>query len=392
MSLIAVWIAVRVAGHATRKGTFAAGVSVGLIAGFGRNHGLYSAVAVLIVITVVSWHMSGRARLSNLGSYILGIAVGYLPIIAHCFFVPHYFGALWDAVSTELSSGTTNIPLPIPWPWLVSLQGRSWPDAVQTFGMSNLFVAVPLTYAIAVVVLIRHFDQNDPAHQLSLGAVAIGIFYLHHAFSRADYVHLLEGIQAFIPEVAALLAIAGRRVPWIRPHAILTAGVLPPFLVWNAIHQPRFELLVSPPGAYSLIDANGSTLSVPQPIASAVTALREIKASDLKAGETMLIAPHWPMAYALLRLRSPIWEIYHLFARPEAFQRAEIADLEHARVAFAIFSDPAIDGRNDRRMSTQEPIFYKYLLDNYVPIESPALPAPYRLYRRATPFPPVSKP
>ena len=243
----------------------------------------------------------------------------------------------------------------------MSLPGRSWPNAVQTFGMSKLFVAVPLTYAIAVVVLIRHFDHNDPAHQLSLGAVAVGIFYLHHAFSRADYVHLLEGIHGLHSGGGCVACHCRTQEFRIRPHAILTAGVLPPFLVWNAIHQPQFELLLSPPGASSLIDANGSTLSLPQPIASAVTALREIKASDLKAGETMLIAPHWPMAYALLRLRSPIWEIYHLFARPEAFQRAEIADLEHARVAFAIFSDPAIDGRNDRRMSTQEPIFYKYL-------------------------------
>jgi len=391
-ALIAIWIAVRVAEHATARGTFTAGVLVALIAGFGRNHGFYSAVAVLAVIITVTWHTLSRAKLSMLGGYFAGIVVGYLPIIAHCIYVPNYFSTFWNDILRELLTGTTNIPLPVPWPWLLPLGTLAWPNAVLPLGISILFVAVPLTYALTVILLSWHFDRNDPVHRLLLATLAVGVLYLHHAFSRADGVHLLEGIQAFIPTVVALLAVAGHRAPWIRPRAILVVGIFVPFLIVNAFHQPRIVLVRSPPGAYSLIDANGSTLEVPWQVVSVVAALREIKTWELRAGETLLLAPHWPMAYALLRLRSPIWEIYHLFARTEAFQREEIADLERHHVVFAVFADSAIDNRDDRRMSAQTPLFYRYLLDNYAPIEGPALPAPYRLYRRTTPLPPWGRP
>ncbi len=388
VSLIAIWVAVRVAEHATTRGAFTAGALVGLIAGFGHNHGFYCAVVVLVVVIVMTWRVPRRDQLNILISYFIGIAVGYLPIVAHFLFVPHYFSTLWGSVVNELRTGSTNLALPVPWPWLVPVQFLEWPDAVYLLGIGVLFVAVPLTYGLAIVLLFLHFNRNDPVYRLLLASVTVGILYLQHAFSRADDVHLLEGIPAFIPTIVALLALAERGAAWPWPRAILLAGILPPFLLVNSLHLPRIIFLRSPPGAYALIDANGSTLAVPKPVANAIAALRKIKVSLLKPEQAMLVAPHWPMAYALLRQRSPIWEIYFLLPRSEAFQRHEISELERQHLMFAIYADISLDGRSDRRLSLEQPLLYRYLSDNYAPIDGPELPEPYRLYRRTTPFPP----
>jgi len=385
-TLVAIWIAVRVVEEASTRWIFTAGVLVALIAGFGRNHGLYSAVPLLAVIVVATSRIPSRARLSALGIYVAGIVFGYLPIIAHWLLVPGYFDTLWDSIMRELRTGNTNIPLPVPWPWLLPLRTLPWPEAIRSFGIGILFVSVPLTYALGLVVLLRYSDRADPAYRLLLASVAVGIPYLHHAFSRASDVYLLEGSQAFIPAVVALLALASRRAPLLRPQIILPVCLVGPFLAVNIFHQQRIAVARSVSSPYAVIDGNGSMLKAPSATASIVAALRDIQATKLRAGETMLIAPHWPMAYALLRLRSPIWEIYHLFARSDAFQHKEIAELERRRVELVVFADIALDNRDDRRLSTQEPLLYQYLLDNYAPIEGPALPQPYRLYRRRKPF------
>jgi hypothetical protein len=334
----------------------------------------------------MSWKLEGRARLVMLTSFLAGIGVGYLPIAAHLLFVRGYFSKLWDSVTHELLTGNTNIPLPIPWPWLVSAQGLAWPDATLRVGSGILFVLVPLTYAIGVAVLVRRFDARDPAHRLILAAASVGIPYLHHAFSRADTVHMLEGSQAFIPMIVGLTAVAmpedaSNRVGM---RAMLSLCLVVAFLAFNELHQPRFRFERAAPRSYTKIDANGSRILVPRSTAAVVSALRKIKASYLAAGETLLVAPHWPMAYALLRLRAPIWEVYHLFPRSESFQRTEIEALERQRVEFAIFSEATIDGRTDMNMSVLTPLLYRYLMDNYAPIGSPV---PFQLYRRKTPFP-----
>lgn len=386
VALIAIWVAVKVSEQPTRLTTFAAGIVVGLIAGVGRNHGVYCAVAILVVIVVVTMHSSNESRIEIIVSYFAGIVIGYIPIVVHIVFVPHYFSVLWKSILRILASGSTNIPLPVPWPWRISVQGLLWQDAVRILGVAILFLAIPLTYVLAVVLLLFCFIRNDPAYRLLLAAAAVGIPYLQLAFSRADEVHLLDGGQAFIPTVVALLALAETQAASIQPRVILITIILPAYLLVNAMHLPRTNFMRSPKDAYTAVDANGSTLMLPKPDANAINTLQGIKASVLKSDDALFVAPYWPMAYALLRKRSPIWEIYLLFPRTEAFQREEIADLERQRVKFAIYADIPLDGRDDLRMSVQQPLLYQYLVDNYVLLNGPALPVPYRLYRRATPF------
>lgn len=97
-ALVLIWVAVWVAENVSPGKALIAGAVVALIAGFGRNHGFYGAVAVLIVLLVVTWRASVRERLRILEGYCAGIAIGYLPIIAHCLFVPNYFETLWQSV------------------------------------------------------------------------------------------------------------------------------------------------------------------------------------------------------------------------------------------------------------------------------------------------------
>jgi hypothetical protein len=196
----------------------------------------------------------------------------------------------------------------------------------------------------------------------------------------------MDASEPVVLAIVALAAIAVGHVlrAWFLPLALVS--VFGALIVLNSFHQPLIGMAESPLEAYLPLNANGSLVWAPEPARQTIIDLRKFQAANLRMGETMLIAPHWPMAYALLRLRSPIWEIYHLSGRTADFQRAEIADLERRQIRFAVFGDAMIDERSDRRMSVHEPLLYRYLTDNYAPLDTPLLPEPYQVYRRTTPF------
>ena len=84
-------------------------------------------------------------------------------------------------------------------------------------------------------------------------------------------------------------------------------------------------------------------------------------------GGTVLVAPYWPGAYAVLGERAPVWEIFALFPRPAWFERVEIARIEAAEPALALVLDWPLDGREALRFRHTHPLTYRYITEHYRP-------------------------
>jgi hypothetical protein len=83
------------------------------------------------------------------------------------------------------------------------------------------------------------------------------------------------------------------------------------------------------------------------------------------AGRSFVVTPLWPGAYALLKRKSPMWEIYALFPRGEEFQRQEIGRIRAAKPGFVLILDVAADGRDDLRFRNTHPLIEQFVRDNF---------------------------
>jgi hypothetical protein len=98
------------------------------------------------------------------------------------------------------------------------------------------------------------------------------------------------------------------------------------------------------------------------------------------AGKSLVVVPFWPGAYALLERKSPMWEIFALFPRPEEFEKAEIERIKASSPGFVFVLDLPLDGRDELRFRNTHPSTYQFILDNFEPVTQSPSPA-YQIYR-----------
>lgn len=118
-----------------------AGICVGLIAVFGRNHGVYGAVGSL---GVIAWlNIKNRSDTGFLKGFVLwsvGVAIGFLPIIFMALLIPGFAVAFWESVRFLFEQKTTNLPLPVPWPWTIDFAASSIGDAARGVLIGIFFI------------------------------------------------------------------------------------------------------------------------------------------------------------------------------------------------------------------------------------------------------------
>ena len=103
---------------------FLTGVTIGLVAVFGRNHGVYGVAGLLgVVVYLTCRQRSLKGLISGLACFVCGVVLGYLPILIMIVAVPGFAAAFWESIRFVTERGATNLTLPVPWPWLV-LVGR----------------------------------------------------------------------------------------------------------------------------------------------------------------------------------------------------------------------------------------------------------------------------
>ena len=178
--------------------------------------------------------------MSHLGMWVAGIMVGLVPMIAMFVAVPGFFASYIESIQSIFRHGINKLPLPIPWPWRVS------PNSVAgttQFLLGIFLIALPLGYVAGIIVSSFMQSQTIKDHALVIACAFVGLFYLHHAFSRADLSHLAQIIHPFILGVLAWLRFVGARksYDWAA-IAVLIAAAL--FTIGR--QMPIYQRITSP--------------------------------------------------------------------------------------------------------------------------------------------------
>jgi hypothetical protein len=333
---------------------FVAGVAVGVLAMFGRNHGVYGAFGTLLALGMAT---PGRDWPRLLAAWAAGILVGYAPMFVALAADPGLRAAFIEDNLDLFRAGATNITLPVPWPHRAFADAAGI-EAARRFVLGLFFLALAAFPVAGAWRLWRLGRAGAAAHPLFAACVLFAVPYAHFAFSRADPSHLANGIA---PLLLGLLAWPGLRAP---PRRIVAASLL---AATAFLMGPRHLGIAGRlAGDWVTRTIGHDVLRMPRANAHEVDRLRQfVPAPAAGADRDVLVAPYGPGAYAALGRRSPVWEIYALVAHTPAFEAAEIARMEAAGVRLALVQDFALDGRDDLRYRNTHPRIQAWLDANF---------------------------
>lgn len=339
---------------------FLAGLCVGLFAVFGRNHGLYGLVGGLGVMAYLAYRReSGPALIKAFAAWSAGIMVGYLPMLIMFVSISGFASAFWDGIHYLLFEfKATNFPLPIPWPWRVPFGQIPLLDAVRGV-LNGLFYIGLIVFGVLSIawVFIRRSRKQPVAPQFVAAAFMV-LPYAHYAYSRADINHLAQGIFPFLIGCLVFLSTRPAKIKW--PFAALLCGAS--LLVIFPTH-PGWKCRVG----QNCVDTDvaGDNLRVDVRTASAVALLKQLDKKFASGDRSFMVAPFWPGAYAVLKKKSPIWEIYPIKPQSLSFQEKEIQRIEKANPGFILIIDAPLDGRDELRYRNTHPVIEQYIHDHY---------------------------
>jgi len=351
-----------------------AGACVGLIAVFGRNHGMYGAVGSLGVITWLT--IKNRCGPCFLKAVVLwgsGVVIGFLPIICMALLIPGFAIAFWESVRFLFENKATNLPLSIPWPWTVNFVTASVGEAVRGV-MIGLFFIGTLVFAGLALAWVMHQRFKEKAVSPAMVAAAfLALPYAHYAFSRSDVGHLAQGIFPLLIGCLVILSAAQDRIKWPLTVALCGAG----FWAMHVFH-PGWQCMASKQCVN--VEVSGSSLQVDPGSASDIALMRQLTEQYAPNGQTFIATPFWPGAYALLERRSPMWGIYALFPKTDSFEKKEIERIKIAKPGFAFIFDLPLDGREELRFKNTHPLLNNYIWKNFDPVYQTQNPA-YQIFK-----------
>ena len=356
------------------KRYFIAGICVGLVAVFGRNHGMYGAAAS---IGVIAWlnikNRNAPGFLSGVLIWGLGVAIGFLPILFMAFLIPGFAFAFWESILFLFKQNATNLPLPVPWPWTVNFVAKSFNNAAREFLIGLFFIGTLLFGGLSVLWVLYQKLKERPVSPTLFASAFPALPYAHFAFSRADFGHLAQGIFPTLVGCLAILSNAKSRVKW----PLTVALCITSFWAIYVFH-PGWQCFIGKDCVS--IEVAGSELKIDPVTAGDIALLRQLADQYAPNDQAFIATPLWPGAYALLGRKSPMWEIYALFPRDESFEKKEIERISASRPGFAFIFNLPLDGREELRFKNTHPLINQYILDNFDPVSISQNPT-YQIYK-----------
>jgi len=354
---------------------FFSGLLVGFVAVFGRNHGIYGVAGSLSIVIYLSVKREGGPSLiSAFVSWVSGVVIGYLPVLVFLVIVPDFALAFWESILFLFEIKATNIPLPVPWPWLAPFGHVPIFNVIREVLKGIFFIALVVFGVLGIIWVIRKRTLNEAVSPALIASAFLALPYAHYAYSRAEINHLALGVPPFLMGILALLANQPAKIKW--SFAMLLCGAS--LWVMVPIH----------PGWYcyssqQCVETNiaGDNLKVDQMTSSVLWRLNFLAEKFAPGSRTFISAPFWPGAYAALKRKSPMWENYALVSRSVAFQQVEIERIKNANPGFAVIFDFALDGREDLRFRNTHPMIDQYIRNNFESLTGPNASSGIQIYR-----------
>ncbi|TPG48684.1 hypothetical protein EAH75_09620 [Rhodanobacter glycinis] len=359
----------------SRINYFSAGLFTGLAAYFGRNHGVYGAVAACGVffylsIGCIDW----RSWRQGIALYVVGIIVGYLPMLATMLLAHGFTTAFIGSIEFIFKVKETNLPLPVPWPWLASFGTAPPAEALRALLLGLFFVAIAFFACLSICYVLWARKKGRAIPPLLVACAFCAVPYLHYAYSRADMSHLAQGVfPALIGTLALIVSVPSK-------PRVLAAGALC-IASWFTTAQMHPGLQCLERGACVRVTVGNDALRMDQSTARNVELLRQLANQFAPVGQSFFVAPFMPGAYALFRARSPTWEIYTAWPRSDAFQREEIARIAASKPGFILIDDDSLDGRDALRYRNTHPLIYQYIQTNCERVRNFSDETVYHIYR-----------
>ena len=286
--LCGIWTAVRVVEQQSTGRVLSAGMFVGLCFFFGRNHALYNFLAQVFLLIFLQSKSGSLVSFSEFGIWISGILLGLIPLLILFVCAGGFASSYIESVRSILHQGT-NLFLPIPWPWQI------WPltdVAAATRWLLGIFlVALPISYLAAIAASLSMRAKTRREHALFIACPFVGLLYLHHAFSRADFSHLAQVIHPFLLLVLALPFAFAKSKPY---RWISIAGLCAISLLTIDRQTPLFQRLGSRTAWERL--QTGDTIFVPPNVNRPIVCLQKFAAQNIPPDAGVLIAPFYARA------------------------------------------------------------------------------------------------
>lgn len=349
---------------------FLHGVVGGIAAVFGRNHGVYALLGCLIAVPALLLCAHRPKWRRCIPAWSLGVLLGFSPILLLMAFAPGFAGEFKHGIYYMLFElKSTNISLPIPWPWSVHFTWANWQASLRSWVIGVCFVSLPLFCLVGIVVYAKRciVTRGLPiTAPVSVACVVMALPYLNVAFSRAEVGHLA---QAILPAVMGVFVFPISGFARLVTHRIaLVLLTCMTVYVTFPLH-PGFVMRTE--SDWTPVKVQDDIVWMDPATAAQVKDIKALAATRFSKGCTLLAAPVWPGVYALLYVRSPVWEIYPLTRRADAFQRGEITRLRAVRTCLVLVDDIALDGREDLRYPNTHPLLWGYIVEHYREVASP---------------------
>jgi hypothetical protein len=240
--------------------------------------------------------------------------------------------------------------------------------------LAGFFFIGTLVFAGAATlwVVLQKFKEK-PVPPALVASAFLALPYAQYAYSRADGEHLALGIYPLLVGCLVLLATKTARIKWPLTLVLCAASI---WLMY--ILNPGGRCQISKECVN--VDISGSKLLVDPSSANEIALLRKLAHQYAPNGQSFIATPFWPGAYALLERRSPMWEIYALFPRPESFEQKELERIKAAAPRFALVFDAPLDGREELRFRNTHPLINQYILSNFDLLPDSPDPA-YYIYK-----------
>lgn len=381
LAMMAVYFVLLLLEHPSLHRHFSCGILVGVAAFLGRNHGLYGVVSFFSLIISVWLKIDKRHLFRRLGAWAAGICVGYAPMLLMIALVPGFFQNFIQLLLFYSPSNPmgTRIHLPVPWPWTVDWS-QPMIDCARSFSTGMFFLILPGFYILAGGLLLRRKGTVLKHKALLVASIFIGIPYMHHVFDRADLSHLAQGIHPLLIGLLALPFMLTRSYEKVLSVSLLVVVCLLSFFSVGLVH-PYSQKVSAPEDAFVRLDIHGDSLWVDRYSATLIQHVGTLSTQIIQE-EELLIAPHWPGFYPILKRKSPLWQIYFLRKQTEWRQHQLIAELQEQNVRWVILGDVALDGRDDLRFRFTHDLLWNYIMEHFEPVETEGLPGNYQLQER----------
>ncbi|MBM3777384.1 MAG: hypothetical protein FJW23_03965 [Acidimicrobiia bacterium] len=377
-SILLVGAFARVVGRPSGCRWFVAGLCVGLAAFFGRNHGLYGVVAGLGVSGYLAIH-NRSGILMYARAWVAGIVIGYLPQFVLFATTPGMLIVLLEDSSLLLETGATNLTLPVPWPWRISTTAAPPLSLLRDVVLGLYFVALVVFAVAGPIWAASRMARRAPLPPLVVACTFVGLPYAHHALSRADTWHLAQGLFPFLLAAFAGLTMIRASLRWPLAATLAASG-----LFVAVPQQPGWQCATNP---CRTIMVGGDELLVAPETAGHVELLTHVASRYGREGETFLVVPAWPGAYALFHRRAPTRETYMTLLRTLEWQARQVQQVIDAKPSFVLIRDVPLDGRDDLRFRNLRPLLYDHIRTHFARVTDDAIGEPFELWVPATAAP-----